>query len=278
MVNSMNRKKNTKLDDAITGEAKDFWSTHGMALNTTTDTSTPSDVLRLFTPPSQQGDEHDIVRQLPVTPFNHAYLCLDCKDCVIRPETISFPNSRQENRPPNDLPAEHSPGHTRSTHNEVNATNKNLSTNVHRRKTTHSLPTAMSKEALSNRNTKRRSISASKRTPRNINHPPVNSQTVRPNPEHCGPSYMDLGDCDQQCRHCGCLFWCNERLKGSRYSRRVEYHLCYEGGKMYMHPAPDPQVLVQQLLRNSHFMEHIRSYNQMFSMMSFGEKNRWLSK
>ncbi|GKC03333.1 hypothetical protein Tco_0994943 [Tanacetum coccineum] len=190
----------------------------------------------------QTGDEHDIVRQLPVTPFNHAYLCLDCKDCVIRPEIISFPNSRQENRPPNDLPAEHSCGHTRSTHNEVNATNKNLSTNVHRRKTTQSLPTAMSKEALSSRNTKRRSISASKRTPRNRNHPHVNSQTVRPNPER------------------------------SRYSRRAEYHLCYGGGKMYMHPAPGPQVLIQQLLRNSHFMEHIRAYNQMFSMTSFGEK------
>ncbi|GKE10404.1 hypothetical protein Tco_1413955 [Tanacetum coccineum] len=289
----MNRKKNTKLDDAITGEAEDFRSTYEMRCNTTTDTSTPSDVLRQFTPPSQQGietrkeptvivqmwasvqmsggvcqpvsrpygyvsllifnskfenlqigdkianhnladrttvpisrifdhfrnlrinniqsdnnsqtmsttylplariqshhipasdgqtsnvntnvrsclttgqlnipnsgerlptpsqhhfhttdraivvvsiifdrfrnmsrtgfhtgDEHDIVRQLPVSPFSHAYLCLDVKDCVIRPEIISFLNSRQENRPLNDLPTEHSRGHTRSTHNKGNA-------------------------------------------------------------------------------------------------------------------------------------------------------------
>ncbi|GJU58778.1 DNA helicase, partial [Tanacetum coccineum] len=39
-----------------------------------------------------------------------------------------------------------------------------------------------------------------------------------------------------------------------------------------MHSAPDPPVLIQQLLRNSHFMEHIRAYNQMFLMTSFGEK------
>ncbi|GJX33222.1 hypothetical protein Tco_0243077 [Tanacetum coccineum] len=90
---------------------------------------------------------------------------------------------RQENRPLNDLPAEFSRDHTRSKHNEVNATNKNLSTNVHNRKTAHFLPTVMSKEASSSRNTKRRSISASKRTLRNRNHPPVNSQTVGPNPE-----------------------------------------------------------------------------------------------
>nr|GEV02719.1 hypothetical protein [Tanacetum cinerariifolium] len=123
------------------------------------------------------GDEHDIVRQLPVTPFNHAYLCLDVKDCVTRPKIISFPNSGQKNRPPNDLLAEHSRGHIRSAHNE-----------------------------------------------------------------------------------------------GSCYSRRVEYHLCSEGWKIYMHPVPDPLVLIQQLLRNSHFVEHIQAYYQMFSMTSFGAK------
>ncbi|GJY66865.1 hypothetical protein Tco_0469103 [Tanacetum coccineum] len=101
----------------------------------------------------------------------------------MRSNNIQSDSNLQEKRPPNDLPTEHSRGHTRSTHNEVNATNNNLTTNVHRRKTTHSLPTAMFKEASSSRNTKRQSISSSKRTPRNRNHPPVNSQIVRPNPE-----------------------------------------------------------------------------------------------
>nr|GEU53274.1 DNA helicase [Tanacetum cinerariifolium] len=30
-------------------------------------------------------------------------------------------------------------------------------------------------------------------------------------------SYIDLGNCDQQCRYCGCLFWYGERLKGNNY-------------------------------------------------------------
>nr|GEX81358.1 hypothetical protein [Tanacetum cinerariifolium] len=100
---------------------------------------------------SHTGEEHDIVRQPPLKALNHAYLCLDVKDCVVRPEIIGFPNisdehaiiqqpllttlnhiylcldvkdcavrlkiiglpnSSQENRPPSDLPTEHSCGRT----------------------------------------------------------------------------------------------------------------------------------------------------------------------
>nr|GEV89042.1 helitron helicase-like domain-containing protein [Tanacetum cinerariifolium] len=61
----------------------------------------------------------------------------------------------------------------------------------------------------------------------------------------CSPPYMDLGDCDRQCRHCRCLFWYNERLKGHQYGGQAEYHLC---------------------------CENIRAYNQMFVMKSFGAK------
>ncbi|GJX60495.1 DNA helicase [Tanacetum coccineum] len=86
------------------------------------------------------------------------------------------------------------------------------------------------------------------------------------------PPYMDLGDCDQQCRHCGCLFWYNERLKGGNYTREAEYHLCCRGGQIYIPPAPDPPAFIQQLLKNNQFMEHIRAYNQMFAMTSFGAK------
>ncbi|GJV02337.1 hypothetical protein Tco_1335906 [Tanacetum coccineum] len=45
-----------------------------------------------------------------------------------------------------------------------------------------------------------------------------------------------------------------------------------EGGKIYMPTTPDPPTLIQQLLRNTHFMENIRAYNQMFKMTSFGAK------
>ncbi|GKA81789.1 DNA helicase [Tanacetum coccineum] len=56
------------------------------------------------------------------------------------------------------------------------------------------------------------------------------------------------------------------------YGGRAEYHLCCGGAKIYMPPMPDPPVFIQQLLRNSHFMDHVRAYNQMFSMTSFGAK------
>ncbi|GKA41917.1 DNA helicase [Tanacetum coccineum] len=76
-------------------------------------------------------------------------------------------------------------------------------------------------------------------------------------------SYMDLGDCDQECRHCGCVFWYNERLKGKDYGGRAEYNLCCGGGKIYMPPMPDPPVFIQQLLTNSNFIDHDEVANRI---------------
>nr|GEV22203.1 helitron helicase-like domain-containing protein [Tanacetum cinerariifolium] len=95
-----------------------------------------------------------------------------------------------------------------------------------------------------------------------------------------GPSYIDLGNCDQRCYHCGYLFWYGERLKGQPYARRTEYHLCCGGGAIFMEHTQATPVAFQELLKNKHFMENIRAYNQMFAMTSFGVKinesvNRW---
>nr|GEZ87733.1 helitron helicase-like domain-containing protein [Tanacetum cinerariifolium] len=79
-------------------------------------------------------------------------------------------------------------------------------------------------------------------------------------------------NCDQKCRYCSCLFWYDERLKGAKYDGQLEYHLCYEGGKIYIPQALVPPVFIRQLLTNNHFMEHIRAYNQMSAMTSFGDK------
>nr|GFA31219.1 helitron helicase-like domain-containing protein [Tanacetum cinerariifolium] len=92
-------------------------------------------------------------------------------------------------------------------------------------------------------------------------------------------SYIDLGNCDQKCHYCGCLFWYDERLKGAKYDGQPQYHLCCGGGKIYMAQAPVPPLFIRQLLTNSHFMEHIRAYNQMFAMTSFGAKvDDWVNK
>ena len=84
------------------------------------------------------------------------------------------------------------------------------------------------------------------------------------------PSYEDLGDCDQRCRHYGAAFWYGERVKRSSTNTRTEYHLCCGDGKIIINPERDPPEYIKYLLSNRHFMEHIRSYNQMFAMTSFG--------
>ncbi|GKD84180.1 hypothetical protein Tco_1351019 [Tanacetum coccineum] len=91
-------------------------------------------------------------------------------------------------------------------------------------------------------------------------------------PQDDTQAYMDLGDCDQQCRHYGCLFFYSERLRGASYARQAEYHLCCGRGKIYMPPDPDPPIFIKRLLKDANFLEHIRAYNQMFAMTSFGAK------
>nr|GEX98463.1 helitron helicase-like domain-containing protein [Tanacetum cinerariifolium] len=85
-------------------------------------------------------------------------------------------------------------------------------------------------------------------------------------------SCIDLGNCDQKCHYCGCLFWYAEWLKGAKYEGQPEYHLCCRGGKFYMPQAPVPPLFIRKLLKNIHFIEHIRAYNQMVAMTSFGAK------
>nr|GFA25969.1 helitron helicase-like domain-containing protein [Tanacetum cinerariifolium] len=84
--------------------------------------------------------------------------------------------------------------------------------------------------------------------------------------------YVDLGDCDQQCQHCGAAFWLGERLNGHSNYRTPEYHLCCGGGRIHMQHSEDPPEYFKNLLQNKHFMDNIRAYNQMFSMTSFGVK------
>lgn len=85
------------------------------------------------------------------------------------------------------------------------------------------------------------------------------------------PSYEDLGDCDQRCRHCGAAFWYEERVKRSSTNARTEYHLFCGDGKFVMDQEPDPPEYIKHLLSNRNFMDNIRAYNQMFAITSFGE-------
>ncbi|GKD42449.1 hypothetical protein Tco_1267094, partial [Tanacetum coccineum] len=129
----MKTQKYMKLDDDITDQDEESQFTYGIQCNTT-DTVHRAVTQPLFTPNAstsncfrsmhthndQTGSKehldilHLIVYQQPLTTLNHAYLCLDAKDCIIRPEIIRFPNSNQETGHWSHLTEEHSRGRTKS--------------------------------------------------------------------------------------------------------------------------------------------------------------------
>ncbi|GJU53612.1 hypothetical protein Tco_1227326 [Tanacetum coccineum] len=139
-----------------------------------------------------------------IAPLNHAYLCLNVTDGVVRPKIIPFTSTRPGTTYEGD-------GYRENTHHTGGLFQ-------------HSevFPASLMSDTsyLGTRSMTQSSIKG-----------------------HM-PSYIDLGDYDQQCQHCGCLFWYSERIRNNNYGRRVEYHLCCEGGKIYMPPTPDPPLYI----------------------------------
>ncbi|KAM0847422.1 hypothetical protein ACQ4PT_055022 [Festuca glaucescens] len=83
---------------------------------------------------------------------------------------------------------------------------------------------------------------------------------------------------EYQCRHCGAAFWWAERVKttSSVRLRRVDYNLCYKGGKVYIPPFKKPPPFLDNLLRfdgdprAKRFVIKVRQYNCLFSFTSMG--------
>jgi hypothetical protein len=82
--------------------------------------------------------------------------------------------------------------------------------------------------------------------------------------------YIDLGDADYACQYCKATFWYGERLKASAHRYNPCYTKCCAGGQVYLRKEVDPPEYFKQLFKNKHFLDNIRAYNQMFSMVSFG--------
>ncbi|GKD22206.1 hypothetical protein Tco_1223909, partial [Tanacetum coccineum] len=103
----------------------------------------------------------------------------------------------------------------------------------------------------------------------------VASASTRPyvnlNCEGVSSFYIDIGDCEYSCQHCGAKFWYGERLQRSSTYQLPNYHKCCLGGKVRLGTEPHPPDYIRLLFKNRRFMENIRAYNQMFSMTSFGE-------
>ncbi|XP_021980536.1 uncharacterized protein LOC110876681 [Helianthus annuus] len=85
-----------------------------------------------------------------------------------------------------------------------------------------------------------------------------------------GPSYVDLGDCINECEYCGAFFWFEERLKSSPLKQRPRYNTCCKAGSVRIPFPVEPPSCIKELYSSSQFMVNIRAYNSMFSMTSFG--------
>ncbi|GKC56904.1 DNA helicase [Tanacetum coccineum] len=89
----------------------------------------------------------------------------------------------------------------------------------------------------------------------------------------CPPlEYKYIGKCEHSCEHCGARFWYEERIKDTRRRARPAYHRCCMAGRVVLRTYQIYPEYVQMLLRDRHFMENIRAYNQMFSMTSLGAR------
>ncbi|GKB35535.1 hypothetical protein Tco_0880477 [Tanacetum coccineum] len=89
--------------------------------------------------------------------------------------------------------------------------------------------------------------------------------------QHCIPlEYTHMGRCSCVCRHCGAMFWECEKLSRSGFGGVPIYNKCCNGGQVVLRPPPEYPEYLKALYANTHFMENIRAYNQMFSMASLG--------
>nr|GEY60339.1 DNA helicase [Tanacetum cinerariifolium] len=85
-----------------------------------------------------------------------------------------------------------------------------------------------------------------------------------------GPSleYKYIGKCEHSCEHCGARFWYEERIKDTRRRLRLAYYRCCMAGRVVLRSYQIYPEYIQLLLKDRHFIENIRAYNQMFSMTS----------
>ncbi|GJS85386.1 hypothetical protein Tco_0751927 [Tanacetum coccineum] len=171
----------------------------------------------------------------------------------------------------------------------------NRTVNIDRkRKNTSPLLAIHPEDALFTRSIRRRYTPATSnicRASTNRNSPFTNIQNLSSNTAHARndtPSYMDLGECDQQYTPATTNI-CRANINRNSLSTNIqnlssntqmpEVGAIHDtpsymdlGGQIYMPLTPDPPAFIQQLFKNIQFMEHILAYNHMFAMTSFGAK------
>ncbi|GKE20622.1 reverse transcriptase domain-containing protein [Tanacetum coccineum] len=73
------------------------------------------------------------------------------------------------------------------------------------------------------------------------------------------------------------MFWECEKVASASHTSQFGYNKCcyggriiLRGGRIILRPPPEYPQYIKELYENTHFMDNIRAYNQMFSMTSFG--------
>ncbi|GKA16158.1 hypothetical protein Tco_0695905 [Tanacetum coccineum] len=92
-----------------------------------------------------------------MAPVNHAYLCMDVTNCIIRPKIITFPNTSAKNVYQSHARGDYSDTtYCRILHNEVSAINECLTLGTQKTSQSRPLQTVMYNQPSSSRNVPRR--------------------------------------------------------------------------------------------------------------------------
>ncbi|KAK7354399.1 hypothetical protein VNO80_19860 [Phaseolus coccineus] len=96
-----------------------------------------------------------------------------------------------------------------------------------------------------------------------------------PNFEH--NEVLHVGQPSIECVNCRAIMWFEERAEKSRRSTEVQFSICCQKGKVKLPFLQRPPELLNNLLhdedpRSKHFLDNIRTYNNMFSFTLIGGK------
>lgn len=89
--------------------------------------------------------------------------------------------------------------------------------------------------------------------------------------------YIDEGDPEYSCSHCGAIMWFGERINKRRQSVNPTFNLCCLQGQVQLPLLKDPPDELKRLFfgedkLSNHFQKNIRVYNMVFSFTSLGGK------
>ncbi|KAF8048014.1 hypothetical protein N665_2724s0004 [Sinapis alba] len=90
-------------------------------------------------------------------------------------------------------------------------------------------------------------------------------------------SYLDEGDPEYTCGHCGAIMWYGERINKRKNSRNPSFTLCCGQGQVQLPLLKDPPTALKSLMegddaQSKHFQRNMRPYNMVFSFTSLGGK------